>query len=120
MKKVLISLSIIAAVSAMAIGATTSFFSDTETSSGNTFTAGAIDLKIDNHSYYNWAESPLTSWDLSDLTDQLFFNFLDLKPGDWGEDTISIHIDNNEAWACMDITLTATDDNGLTEPEGED
>ena len=34
-------------------GATGAFFSDTETSQGNTFTAGAIDLLVDNESYYN-------------------------------------------------------------------
>ncbi|PIW76653.1 MAG: hypothetical protein CO001_00190, partial [Candidatus Portnoybacteria bacterium CG_4_8_14_3_um_filter_40_10] len=42
MKKIIISLSIIAAVAAIAIGATTAYFSDTETSTGNTFTAGSI------------------------------------------------------------------------------
>src|SRR3989344_8351940 len=107
-------------IAVVAFGVTRAFFSDTETSKDNVLQAGKLDLQIDNTSYYNGAPSPETSWELNDLTDQLFFNFLDLKPGDWGEDTISIHIDNNEAWACMDITLTATDDNGLTEPEGED
>jgi predicted ribosomally synthesized peptide with SipW-like signal peptide len=46
MKKVLISLSIIGAVAAIAIGATVAYFSDIETSSGNTFTAGTLDLKV--------------------------------------------------------------------------
>ena len=42
MKKILISLAVIGAVGAIAAGATGAFFSDTETSTGNTFTAGAI------------------------------------------------------------------------------
>lgn len=48
MKKILISLGIIGLVGALAIGATMSYFSDTETSSGNVFTAGSIDLKVDH------------------------------------------------------------------------
>ena len=48
MKKIILSLSVIAVAAAVVVGATTAFFSDTETSTGNTFTAGSIDLKIDN------------------------------------------------------------------------
>ena len=44
-------MSVVAAVSAVVLGATTAFYSDTETSTGNTFTAGAIDLTVDNESY---------------------------------------------------------------------
>ena len=105
------------AATAIGVGGTTAFFSDAETSTGNTFAAGAIDLKIDNESYYNGAVSTSTSWTLSDLKDgQLFFNFRDIKPDDEGEDTISVHV-QNDAWACMDVTLTSNDDNSSTEPE---
>lgn len=111
---------IVAAASILAVGATGAFFSDTETSAGNTFTAGAIDLKIDNESYYNGAVSTSTSWDLTDLDEgHLFLNFTDLKPDDEGEDTISLHVDTNPAWACMDMTLTSDDDRSSTEPELE-
>lgn len=120
MKKLLLSVGIIIFLGTIVAGGTSAFFSDTETSSGNIFTAGGIDLKIDNESYYNGALNDETSWGLTDLDGELFFNFLDLKPGDWGEDTISIHVDNNDSWACMSIDLTATDDNGLTEPEKDD
>ena len=110
----------LALVGALVLGATGAFFSDTETSTGNTFTAGAIDLQIDNTSYYNGVPNPETSWGQSDLTgSQLFFNFSDLKPGDWGEDTISLHVNNNDAYACVDVRLDSNDDNGLTEPEGQ-
>src|SRR3989344_2798501 len=118
--KVLLSGATILAAAALIIGGTFAFFSDTETSTGNTFAAGAIDLKIDNTSYLNHATSSATTWDLNDLTDQLFFNFLDIKPGDEGEDTISIHIEDNDAWACMDMTLTKDDDVDCTEPESID
>lgn len=124
MKKIILSLSVIAVAAAVVVGATTAFFTDTETSTGNTFTAGAIDLTVDNESYVTDNDGDLvfsedTSWDLSDLTNQLFFNFSDLKPGDIGEDTISLHVNSNDAWACMAINLTGTPDNGLTEPESD-
>jgi len=47
MNKILISLSTIAVVAAIAVGGTVAYFSDTETSVGNTFTAGTLDLKVD-------------------------------------------------------------------------
>ncbi|MEY4731390.1 MAG: hypothetical protein RL681_336 [Candidatus Parcubacteria bacterium] len=131
MKKILLSASLIVAVGAAVIGATSAFFNDTETSTGNTFTAGALDLKIDNTSYgfdWNnplaekptgaWGLNPLNTWQLSDLTNQLFFNFVDLKPGDYGEDTISAHVDN-DAWACVKLTLTDTPENNRNEAELE-
>ena len=120
MKKILLSLSMIAVVAIIAVGATGAFFSDTETSTGNTFAAGAIDLQIDNESYYNSAVSTDTSWSLRDLTVEKFFDFSDVKPGDDGEDTISLHVNNNDSWLCADVTLTSDDDNGITEPERED
>lgn len=56
-KRILISLSAIVAVAAVVAGGTLALFSDTETSNGNIFTAGAIDLKVD-HTYasYNGEE----------------------------------------------------------------
>ena len=124
MKKILLSVSIIAAVAAVVFGITTAFFSDTETSTGNTFTAGAIDLKIDNTSYRSNDEGVMelqqgTTWELSDLPGHLFFNFSDLKPGDRGEDTVSIHVYNNDAWACVAFGNLKSSDNGCTEPELE-
>ena len=119
-KKILISLSVIAAVAAITIGGTIAYFSDTETSTGNTFTAGSIDLKIDNTSYLNGQPVLGSTWKLTDLTNQLFFNFSDLKPGDYGEDTVSLHVNNNDAWACVTFKNLANDDNTCTEPEDAD
>jgi len=120
MKRILLSLSMIAAVGVVVVAGTGAFLSDTETAVGNTFTAGAIDLEIDNTSYYNGQLNIGSTWQLSDLTGQLFFNFDDLKPDDGGEDTISIHVGTNEAWACMNISLTKNDDMDCTEPESDD
>ena len=133
-RKILISLSAIGVAAAIVIGATTAYFSDTEISSGNTFTAGSIDLKVDNHCYYNGAECELANdgkyhwngnvnenecfctWELTDLDGKLFFDFEDLKPGDHGEDTVSLHV-TNDAWVCLTLTPTAAWENGMTEPE---
>ena len=143
MKKIIYSLSVIVAVAALVAGVTTAFYNDEETSSGNVLAAGAIDLGVDNASYYNGLPNPGTSWaldwdldvgslgdnpatdqvvetDFIQLLPRLFFNFDDLKPGDWGEDTISLHVKDNESWACMDVSLTSNDDNGINEPEGDD
>ena len=116
MKRILFSLLLTALVFGAVIGLTSSFFSDTETSTGNTLVAGELDLKIDNESFYNGEPNEGTSWDLDNLTNQLFFNFTDLKPDDYGEDTISLHAKNNW-WGCMEVTTTKDDDNTCTEPE---
>src|SRR3989344_4542543 len=100
MKKILLSLSVVAAVAAVVLGATTAF--------------------------YNGELSEKTTWRVDDDLDpetnpgglpRLFFNFTDLKPGDWGEDTISLHVNNNDSWLCADVTLTSDKDNTGTEPE---
>jgi predicted ribosomally synthesized peptide with SipW-like signal peptide len=125
MKRILLSLGLIAVVAVVSITATRAFFSDTETSTANVFTAGAIDLKIDNESYatnpetgeFEWSEA--TSWESKDLDGELFFNFDDVKPGDMGEDTISLLVNNNDAYACMNVTVTGTPENSQTEPEAK-
>ena len=123
--KILLSGATIVAAAALVIGGTFAFFSDSETSTGNTFTAGAIDLQIDNESYVTnnagvLVASSGTSWQLSDLTVQKFFNFTDLKPGDIGEDTISLHVNNNDAWLCAAAQITQDTDETCTDPENAD
>jgi len=75
MKKIIISLSIMAMVAGVVIGATSAYFSDTETASGNTITAGTIDIKVngDNH----WTEAMAIG---------------DLKPGE--TDYMNLGIEN--------------------------
>jgi len=119
-KKILISLAMIAAVAAVVVGATTAYFSDVETSTGNTFTAGTIDLTVDSNCTYNGAQSGECGvWSLRDLnpTADKFFNFTDVKPGDYGENTVSLHVENNEAYACLNVSPLVNNDNTCTEPE---
>ena len=119
MKKIILSLSVIAAVAAVVVGATTAFFSDTETSTGNTFTAGAIDLTVDSACSYNDQPSDeCGTWVATNLgTENKFFDFADVKPGDKGENTISLHVDNNDAWLRVVIDDVTDEDNIPTEPE---
>ena len=119
MKKILLSLGIISATAVLVgVSATGAFLTDSEISPGNTFTAGAIDLKVDNESYYNGAISEHTTFGPSDLDDgKLLIDFRDMKPDDEGEDTISLHVNNNDAYLCMDMSLTTNDDVSSNEPE---
>jgi len=107
MKKIILSLAIIGAASAIAVGGTIAYFSDTETSTGNTFTAGSLDLIVD-----------IDGVDQNPLVDKIF-DLPDMKPGDTGEKTISLKVDNNPACGFVNIDLKSDLDNSCTEPEGQ-
>jgi len=123
MKKILLSLLAILTVAGGAYYATNAFFSDNETSTGNVLGAGSIDLKVGNDSYYNGVlqdgsdDTVDTSWSLKNIDNEVFFNFTDLKPGDWGEDTIELKVLNNDSWACARLQLTKNDENTRIDPE---
>ncbi len=102
MKKILISLSAIAIVAAVAVGATVAYFSDTESSIGNTFTAGSLDLIV------NVDGQAMTS---------PVFDLPDMKPGDLGERTFEIKVDDNPACGFVNIAMISDDENTCTEPE---
>lgn len=72
MKRIIISLAMIAAVGAVVIGATTAFFSDTEKSTGNTFSVGTIDISVDDENPWN------SSWEnyLDKPTQTNYLNFV--------------------------------------------
>jgi predicted ribosomally synthesized peptide with SipW-like signal peptide len=53
----------------------------------------------------------------TDLSAEQFFLLDDVKPGDWGENTISLHIYDNDANACLYFENLRDDDPTLTEPE---
>ncbi|MBI5464996.1 hypothetical protein HY946_00090, partial [Candidatus Gottesmanbacteria bacterium] len=127
MKAILKSLVVIGAVAGLTVGATNAFFSDVETSRGNVFTAGGVDLKVDYSCYYNkpatdgipncpWG----TGWSETNLgPTNKFFNVGDLKPGDYGEGTVSLHVLNNDAWGRLKIENVTDLENECTEPEKE-
>lgn len=131
LKRAILSIFVIGVVAVVGLTATQAFFNDTETSTGNILQAGALDLKIDNTCYYNgqacingnWGggdeegQECSCTWASKDLGEgDVFFSLLDLKPGDWEEDTISVNVDN-DAWLCADINITRHADNTCTGPE---
>jgi len=100
-KKILISLSVIGLVAAIVVGGTIAYFSDTETSVGNTFSTGVIDIKIND-------QNPWTgSWDIKDM-----------KPCETGY--IVFNIQNpglNPVNIWKTIKNITTSDGFITEPE---
>lgn len=147
MQRILLGLAVIVAVGGGVAASTGAFFNDTETSTGNTFAAGSIDLKVDSQSHYDglmcspaptgggytWqletqqgttsrpdllGQSCDGSWTLTDLgPTNKFFDLSDLKPGDSGEDTLSLHVLNNDAYACAVVSNMHDNDLSLTNPE---
>lgn len=86
---------------------------------GMTFANGGLQLTIDSHSIYNGAYQEQLSWELKDLVPGVdkFFNFDDIKPGDTGEHTISLHVTGSPAYICLDFNNLYDDENGTNEPE---
>lgn len=144
--RILASLAMLLFVGTVVASSTGAFFSDTETSTGNTFTAGSLDLKVDSEAHYNgstclpdltttgnsedytWQGGTIWpvgqpcdgTWSETDLgVTHQFFQIVDAKPGDKGEDTISLHVYDNDAWGRFVISNVQDDDNTCTEPESD-
>ena len=116
MKKIIFSLAIIAAAAAVVIGGTTAFFSDTETSNNNTFTAGSLDLRFQ----VDGATAPFADVNGAPLFDGVSMYLGDMKPGDKGEKTVKLWVDNNPACGTVGINVKEDKDNTCTEPEATD
>ena len=103
MKAILKSLFVIGMVSVVAIGATRAFFSDSETSVGNTFSTGTIDIAVDDENPWN-------------ATDQ--YTFEDVKPSQVREmEFIITNVGGNPARVWKRVDVVSTEDNGVNEPE---
>jgi len=57
------------------------------------------------------------SWNLTDLTEEKFYNFSDVKPGDQGKNVVSFHVDSNDGWACLSVTNKQDNENECIDPE---
>jgi predicted ribosomally synthesized peptide with SipW-like signal peptide len=115
-KRILASLVAIGVIAAFASGSTFALFSDTEASSANTFSAGQLDLKVDWNESYNG--QPVETQNLTDNPGPIF-DISDVKPGDHGEATVSLHLFDNPGFVWMDLQQTANLENGCSEPEAE-
>ncbi len=120
MKKIITSISVLAVVAVAVVGATTAFFNDTETSTGNIFTAGSIDLTVDSQgASYNGNSLLGSNFPSVNLTSEHFFVFEDIKPGDYGVRNISLHAESNPAYSCLLIDNKDDDENVAVDPELE-
>ena len=100
-KRILMSLGVITVVAAVVIGGTIAYFSDTETSTGNTFSTGVIDISIDDQN--PWTES----WNIGDM-----------KPCETGYITFNIrNPGDNPVNIWKTVTVTETIDTPINEPE---
>ena len=114
MKSVLGSVLVIGIVAAMMTAGTQSWYSDTETSVGNTFTAGTLDLEIWDSGSGAWIDDPEVPT-VNDLWNNMVNN---LKPGDSG--TIVIPVKNAgtiDGYADIHIMNVVNNPGVTTEPE---
>jgi len=103
MKRIIISLCIIAATAGLALGATSAFFNDKELSSSNKFTAGTIDISVDGQN--PWVES---------------FSLENVLPGESASSTVTItNVGENSALIWKRIKNIESLENGVIEPEEE-
>ena len=59
-------------------------------------------------------------WNEKDLTQgDTFWNFPDIKPGDYGTNVISLHVTSNDAFACLLVDNVDDQDVTLTDPEND-
>ena len=134
-RKILGSLGTIGAAGALGGGGTLAFFSDEEVFSNNRIEAGELDLKMDWLESYNgevqeswppnqsreaWGNTGFTREQLADVPQDLeepVINLQDVKPGDYGEITISYHLFGNPGFVALCADNVSDEDNGITEPE---
>ncbi|TXH00557.1 MAG: DUF642 domain-containing protein, partial [Candidatus Moraniibacteriota bacterium] len=57
-----------------------------------------------------WSEKDLEQGDV-------FWNFTDVKPADWGKNTISLHVYSNDAYVCLMPKNVKDDENTVLKPE---
>ena len=101
MKKILVSFMTIALVSALIGGGIYAYFSDVETSTGNTFTAGTLDLNLDGGN-----------------TNVVKFTVDDVKPGDSSGGTWTVaNVGNMDGYLDLESISVSEDIGTTTDPE---
>lgn len=122
-RKILAGIGTIGAAGVGAGMGTSALFSDEESFTDNSFTAGTLDLTISVKTAWHGADEGLNVSEASDYEDADALSSItatDVKPGDWGVVQFCFNNDDNPAylWGCGD--LTSSSENGFTEPEPED
>lgn len=105
MKKILMSLMTIALVSALIGGGIYAYYSNLESSAGNSFAAGSLDLTVDSQN--PWTSTKITA--------------ANMKPGDSGAvDCTLANIGTLPGTLTVDITALVDSQGTITEPECAD
>jgi predicted ribosomally synthesized peptide with SipW-like signal peptide len=100
-KKILVSMMLVGLVAALAGAGLHAYFSDTETSTGNTFTAGTLNLKV--------GDTDPTTWKIT---------ISGLKPGDSGSRSVTVtNTGTLDGKLSISFINLVDNENGLTEPE---
>jgi predicted ribosomally synthesized peptide with SipW-like signal peptide len=116
-KRLILSLGMLVFVGAAVVGGTGAFFSDTETSTGNTFTAGEVNLTLASigHTYTGLGQSPdVPTYTQGANEDGFFFTLDDIKPLDEGTITYNLTNEDNQAYVCVLV------ENATPEPAAND
>jgi len=109
-------MTLVAVLSVAGVGSM-AYFSDTETSSGNSFTAGTLDLKIWDGSD-GWLDDPVPAVISAAYLDSGIGLINNLKPGDEGTITVPIKNDGSvDGIASLQLTNLTDYENGVNEPE---
>lgn len=120
MKRIIFSLMTLVAVLTVSGAGSLAYFSDTETSTGNTFTAGTLDLKVWDYPGESWVDDPnvpvlISSGYWNSAIGSIINN---LKPGDEGTITVPIRNDGSvDGVAKLQLTNLVDYENGVNEPE---
>jgi predicted ribosomally synthesized peptide with SipW-like signal peptide len=115
--RIIASIAMLVFVGAAIAASTGAFFSDTESSTGNTFTAGEVDITISGlaHEYNgNQTNAPIFA-----PGGGFTFGLSDLKPRDEGTITYGLTNSSNEIHLCAAVVETSNDENARIEPEVE-
>jgi len=117
-RKVLGGIGAVGLASAGAGLGTSAYFNDTEAFTGNTLTAGKLDLQV------GYSFKGADSFHAGDLPadgvlngDTLSFSVDDVKPGDWAVVCLTLTVDDNPSYVRVTGELTEDAENSVTEPE---
>lgn len=72
-------------------------------------------FSIDGNCGDNYFKTNCRLWGEKDLeTGDTFFKFDDVKPGDYGTNLISLHVYDNDAWACLNVDKTGIESEDIS------
>jgi predicted ribosomally synthesized peptide with SipW-like signal peptide len=122
-RKVLGSLGAIGVASAGAGLGTSAYFSDEESFTSNTLTAGELDLVVDYETSVSQGGantgSTTGSGTIDDNPAEMQYDIDDVKPGDSGSLRFCPKVVDNDGWIFVGSSGLTDFENGLTDPENE-